>query len=68
MSEQRTFRSKDNAFCLYAGTVVSAVGNPIKPMKRRAGSKKDFEAARLGVFATTGSPLTPLLTAEFGLK
>ena len=31
-------------------------------------SKKDFEAPRLDVFATTRSPPTPLLTAEFGLS
>jgi hypothetical protein len=30
--------------------------------------KKDFETARLGVFATPGLPLAHFLTAESGLK
>jgi hypothetical protein len=31
-------------------------------------TKKDFEPARLGVFATLGSPLTPLLNCGIPVK
>jgi len=37
-------------------------------VKQHAKAKKDFETPRFSVFATPGSPLTPLLTAESGLK
>jgi hypothetical protein len=59
MSEEQTFRTEDNTFLLLSrGTVASAARNYIEPMKRHAKRQKDFEAARLGVFATPGLPLT----------
>ena len=66
MSEEQTFRTEDNTFLLLSrGTVASAARNYVEPMKRHAKRQKDFEAARLGVFATPVCP-SLILIAQLG--
>ena len=41
-------------------TIISAMCQYVWPMQRHAKSEKNFEAARLGVFAIPGPPLAHL--------
>ena len=60
MNEEQTFRSEDNRFFLGARTIVTTFRKYVVPMKQDAKTQKDFEAARLGVFATSDLFLTQL--------